>query len=58
MRPLSWKWRRVFEGSGPEYLLVASSPVFWKSDAWWRDEKSGPAVIVEYIKLAYYLFRY
>jgi len=58
MRRLSWTWRRVFEGSGPEYSLVASSPAFWKPDVWWRDEKSGQAVIVEYIKLAYYLVKY
>ena len=51
-------WRRVFEGSGLEYSLVASSPAFWKSDAWWRDETSGQAVIVEYVKLAYYLMKY
>lgn len=58
MRRLSWTWRRVFEGSGLEYSLVASSPAFWKPDVWWRDEKSGQAVIVEYIKLAYYLVKY
>jgi len=58
MRCLSWSWRRVFEGSGLEYSLVASSPAFWKSDAWWRDETSGQAVIVEYVKLAYYLMKY
>jgi uncharacterized SAM-binding protein YcdF (DUF218 family) len=58
MRRLSWTWRRVFEGSGLEYSLVASSPAFWKPDVWWRDEKSGQAVIVEYIKLAYYLVKH
>ena len=58
MRRLSWTWRRVFEGSGLEYSLVAASPAFWKPDEWWRDEKSGQAVIVEYIKLAYYLAKH
>jgi len=58
MRRLSWTWGRVFEGSGLEYSLVASAPAFWKPDVWWRDEKSGQAVIVEYIKLAYYWVKY
>ena len=58
MRRLSWTWRRVFEGSALEYSLVASSPAFWKPDAWWRDERSGAAVIMEYIKLGYYLAKY
>ena len=58
MRRLSWTWRRVFAGSALEYSLVASSPADWKPDSWWRDEKSGAAVIVEYIKIAYYLVNY
>lgn len=58
MRRLSWAWGRVFEGSGLAYSLVASSPASWKSDAWWRDERSAQAVITEYIKLAYYLVKY
>jgi uncharacterized SAM-binding protein YcdF (DUF218 family) len=58
MRRLSWTWRRVFEGSGLEYSLVATSSEFWKPDSWWRDERSGAAVIMEYIKLGYYLAKY
>jgi uncharacterized SAM-binding protein YcdF (DUF218 family) len=58
MRRLSWTWRRVFEGSGMEYSLMASTPAFWKPDEWWRDERSGAAVIMEYIKLGYYLVKY
>ena len=58
MRCLSWTWRRVFDGSALEYSLVASSPLDWKPDIWWRDEKSGAAVIMEYIKIAYYLAKY
>ena len=58
MRRLSWIWSRVFEGSGLEYSLVASSPADWKPDIWWRDEKSGAAVIMEYIKIAYYWAKY
>lgn len=58
MRRLSWTWQRAFEGSGPEFSLVATSPAYWKPDTWWRDERSGAAVIVEYIKIAYYLVKY
>lgn len=58
MRRLSWTWRRVFEGSGLEFVLVSTAPPYWKPEVWWRDEKSGQAVIVEYIKLGYYLARY
>lgn len=58
MRRLSWAWHRVFEGSGLEYSLASSAPEYWKADVWWRDEKSGQAVIVEYIKLVYYLAKY
>jgi len=58
MRRLSWAWGRVFEGSGLTYSLVASSPAFWKPDAWWRDERSAQSAITEYIKLVYYLFKY
>ena len=58
MRRLSWAWGKAFEGSGLAYTLVASSPAFWQPDVWWRDEMSGAAVIMEYIKLAYYLVKY
>jgi uncharacterized SAM-binding protein YcdF (DUF218 family) len=58
MRRLSWVWNKAFDGSGLEYSLVASSPAFWKPDAWWHDERSGAAVINEYIKLAYYLIKH
>lgn len=58
MRRLDWIWARVFAGSGLRYSLVASSPEYWKPNGWWRDERSGGAVIMEYIKLAYYVAKY
>jgi len=58
MRRLSWTWKQVFKGSGLEFLPVATKPVFWKPDGWWRDEKSGAQVIMEYIKIGYYLVKY
>ena len=48
----------VFRDSGLSYSLVASSPQWWDADGWWRDERSAQAVIMEYIKLAYYLVKY
>ena len=55
MRRLSWMYADVFEGSGLDYVLVASRPDWWKPGDWWRDEKSGQFVIQEIIKLGYYL---
>ena len=55
MRRLAWTWSRVFEGSGLNYVLVASDPDWWEPGNWWREEKSGQFVITEYIKLVYYI---
>jgi hypothetical protein len=55
MRRLAWTWGRVFEGSGIDYVLVASEPDWWDAEHWWRDEKAGQFVIMEFIKLAYYI---
>jgi len=58
LRRLSWTWARVFKDSGLSYSLVATSPQRWDPDGWWHDEKIAPFVIMEYIKLAYYLVKY
>ena len=58
MRRLSWTWDRVFKGSGLHYVLVPSAAERWMPGEWWRDEQSGAFVIMEYIKLAYYLVKY
>ncbi len=55
MRRLDWTWSRVFAGSGLDYVLVASTPDWWGPGDWWRDEKSGAFVIMEFIKLGYYV---
>ncbi len=57
MRRLAWMYADVFEGSGLEYVLVASGPEWWKPGDWWRHEKSGQFVIQELIKLGYYAAR-
>jgi len=48
----------VFRDRGLSYSLVATSPQRWDPDGWWHDEKIAPFVIMEYIKLAYYLLKY
>src|SRR5208283_3124170 len=55
MRRLAWTWARVFRGSGLEYELVATDPPWWSPGDWWRDEASGSFVIMEFIKLGYYM---
>ena len=54
MRRLSWVWRRVFEGSGKEFLLIAASNDNWNPGRWWSNEITGQFVLMELIKLAYY----
>jgi uncharacterized SAM-binding protein YcdF (DUF218 family) len=55
MRRLDWTWSRVFKGSNLDYVLVASRPDWWSPQGWWREEKSGAFVIMEFIKLGYYV---
>lgn len=58
MRRLHWVWSKVFTGSDKEFVLVDSSPEWWNSARWWENDQSGPFVVMEYIKLAYYITRY
>ena len=57
MRRLSWTWARVFKDSGLHYVLVPSKAEWWVPGEWWKDEQSGAFVIMEYIKLAYYMVK-
>jgi uncharacterized SAM-binding protein YcdF (DUF218 family) len=58
LRRLSWVWGKAFAGSGLEYRLIAAPMVGWEAGSWWRDEKSGQFVLMELIKLGYYLVKY
>ena len=58
MRRLSWVWRKVFEGSGKDFTLVAADSVNWNAEFWWRTSPNAQFVFSEYIKLAYYLYQY
>ena len=58
MRRLQWIYRRVFEDSNREYRLVSSNPEWWSASAWWRNSISASFVIMEHIKMFYYLIRH
>jgi hypothetical protein len=55
LRRLSVIWGRAFEGSGIEFVLVASRPRWWEPGRWWRSRMSAQFVLMEYIKLVYTL---
>src|SRR5512139_731297 len=55
LRRLDLVWGRAFQGSGIEYVLVASKPRWWEPGRWWRNRKSAQFVFMEYIKLVYTL---
>lgn len=58
MRRLDWSWGKVFRESGKEYVLVSTAPPWWDAAHWWRDEQATPFVLMEYIKLAYYILKH
>lgn len=58
MRRLHWVWSKVFAGSDKEFVLVHSAPEWWNPARWWAHNQSGPFVVMEYIKLAYYGLQY
>jgi uncharacterized SAM-binding protein YcdF (DUF218 family) len=55
LRRLDLVWGRALEGSGVEFVLVASRPSWWEPGRWWRNRKSAQFVLMEYIKLVYTL---
>lgn len=58
LRRLSWVWSKVFTGSDKEFVLVSSEPAWWSPLHWWTNDQSGLFVVMEYIKLGYYFFKY
>lgn len=58
MRRLYWVWSKVFAGSDKEFVLVHSAPEWWNPARWWAHDQSGSFVVMEYIKLAYYIVQY
>jgi uncharacterized SAM-binding protein YcdF (DUF218 family) len=58
MRRLQWVWSRTFKDSGRTFSLCASRPFWWDEKRWWGNELSAKFVIMEYLKIAYYLLKY
>jgi uncharacterized SAM-binding protein YcdF (DUF218 family) len=58
MRRLHWVWGKVFKGSGKKFVLVSSAPVWWNPARWWMHDQSASFVVMEYIKLIFYFFKY
>ena len=58
MRRLDWVWISAFNGTEVEFTLIQTHPAWWRGDHWWANEMSAQFVLMEYIKLAYYIFRY
>jgi uncharacterized SAM-binding protein YcdF (DUF218 family) len=58
MRRLHWVWSKVFSGSDIEFVLVSSAPEWWNPARWWGNDQSRPFVVMEYIKLVYYIVIY
>jgi len=58
LRRLGRVWGKAFAGSGKEFFLVATDMDDWDAAHWWRTSPNAQFVFAEYIKLAYYFFRY
>lgn len=58
LRRLDWVWGKTFAGTDKEYLLIAAMPSWWRSRAWWGDERSAKFVVNELGKLIYYRLKY
>jgi len=57
MRRLAWLWEREFDGSGREFVLIATAMRGWNAGTWWRHPWSAEFVRTEYLKLAYALLK-
>ena len=58
MRRIQLVCERLLSPEGLDYTLVSTSPLWWDSRRWWANEASARFVFDEYVKLAYYFFRY
>lgn len=57
-RRLDWVWGKIFKDSGKEYFLSASQPFWWDEKKWWSNEMSMKFVLMEYLKIGYYVLKY
>ena len=57
---LTWRADYLAAHGVPRSVLrfeIGSRNRWWSPGEWWRDELSGSFVIMEYIKLAYYIVK-
>jgi len=57
-RRAHWVVSRIFAGSDIEIAMAASDLPWFTADTWWKDERPFLAVVLEYVKLAYYAYAY
>lgn len=50
-------FRQVYRGSGVQFTMVAAHSSWYQPEHWWNDERSLLAIVGEYQKLVYYLFK-
>lgn len=53
-----YAWGKVFKHSGIKFTLVATEPDWWNAWKWWQNETSRKFVVTEYLKLAYFIYKY
>lgn len=51
-------YRKVFEGEGVEVAVTGSAYSGFRPEDWWIRERYLQDVVIEYLKLVYYWFRY
>ena len=57
-RRVSWIFGKILRGSGVDVRVIAIAPAAYSSSDWWHREAGLIAVQNEYLKFAYYRFKY
>jgi uncharacterized SAM-binding protein YcdF (DUF218 family) len=57
-RRARWAFRRTLDGEGISIRVVVPSPEPGVLQRWWENGQVAPGVVVEYLKLVYYLWRH
>jgi len=50
-------FRHVYRRSGVQFTMVAAHSSWYQPELWWNDERSLLAIVGEYQKLIYYLYK-
>ena len=54
-RRLMMIYKGVFRSTSYDYHFIKTSPKWWNAEKWWENTVSGAFVIMEYVKIVYYL---